>query len=99
MTTRMPRRLLALYAAALLLLSACASPGGPEDRGASTDAGSHLLTLSTWSSYNRFLELLGKECPDIELGFLPYAGANQTGYSWAQMRGDDIPDIIITTPI
>ena len=99
MTTRMPRRLLALYAAALLLLSACASPGGPEDRGASTDAGSHLLTLSTWSSYNRFLELLGKECPDIELGFLPYAGANQTGYSWAQMRGDDIPDIFITTQI
>lgn len=37
--------------------------------------------------------------PEIELEFNSYMGGNATGYSWAQMRADDIPDIFITSQI
>lgn len=30
---------------------------------------------------------------------MTYAGANRTGYSWVQMRADDIPDIFISSQI
>ena len=93
MTIRLLRRLL-LPAAVMLLLAACAPAGQTEE----TEA----LTWGTGGNYARhkpFLELLHKTCPDIELEFVSYAGGNATGYSWAQMRADDIPDIFITTQI
>ena len=87
------RRLPALLLAGLLLLSACA----PSEK--APDAGEGPLTWSTWSGYQNFLTLLGETYPDIELELHPYDGANRTGYSWAQMRADDIPDIFITSQI
>jgi len=93
MTRRLLRRLL-LPAAVMLLLAACAPAGQTEE----TEA----LTWGTGGNYARhkpFLELLHKTCPDIELEFVSYAGGNATGYSWAQMRADDIPDIFITSQI
>ena len=93
MTRRLLRRLL-LPAAVMLLLVACAPAGQTEETGA--------LTWGTGGNYGRhqpFLELLHKTCPDIELEFVSYAGGNATGYSWAQMRADDIPDIFITSQI
>ncbi len=93
MTRRLLRRLL-LPAAVMLLLAACAPAGQTEE----TEA----LTWGTGGNYGRhkpFLELLHKTCPDIELEFVSYAGGNATGYSWAQMRADDIPDIFITSQI
>ena len=93
MTRRLLRRLL-LPAAVMLLLAACAPAGQTEE----TEA----LTWGTGGNYARhqpFLELLHQTCPDIELEFVSYAGGNATGYSWAQMRADDIPDIFITSQI
>ncbi len=92
--TRRLLRLLLLPAAVMLLLAACAPAGQTEE----TEA----LTWGTGGNYARhkpFLELLHKTCPDIELEFVSYAGGNATGYSWAQMRADDIPDIFITSQI
>lgn len=89
MTARSPRRLPALVLAALLCLSACAPSGGEATR----------LTWSAWHGYQPFLELLGETYPDIGLDFSFYAGNNRTGYSWAQMRADDIPDIFVTSLI
>lgn len=89
-------RPLSVLAAAALLLSGCAfSGGGSRENG---DA----LTWGTGGSYGRytgFLELLGETYPEIELEFISYMGGNATGYSWAQMRADDIPDIFITSQI
>lgn len=82
-------RLSVLSAAAVFLLSAC-SPSGKS----SEDA----LTISAWSGYDDFLRLAEKES-DIALEFSPYAGASRADYSWAQMRGDDIPDIFITSHV
>ena len=96
MTARLTRRLLALSAAALFLLSSCASSG--TEPGKNGDA----LTWISWNGYKRyekFLSLAAREYPDIELEFISYTGANATGYSWAQMQGDDIPDIFITSQI
>lgn len=93
MTIRLLRRLLPL-AAVLLVLTACAPAGQTEE----TDA----LTWGTGGNYARhkpFLDLLSQTCPDIELEFISYAGGNATGYSWAQMRADDIPDIFISSQI
>lgn len=93
MTRRLLRRLL-LPAAVMLLLAACAPAGQTEE----TEA----LTWGTGGNYARhqpFLELLHQTCPDIELEFVSYAGGNATGYSWSQMRADDIPDIFITSQI
>ena len=44
-------------------------------------------------------ELAKEKYPDIELEFISYTGGNRTGYSWAQMRAGDIPDIFITSQI
>lgn len=89
-------RPLSVLAAAARLLSGCAfSGGGSRENG---DA----LTWGTGGSYGRytgFLELLGETYPEIELEFISYMGGNATGYSWAQMRADDIPDIFITSQI
>ena len=96
MTRRMKRRLLALAAAAMLALSACAPEGtapAPEDG---------ALTWGTWGAYGKykkFLDLLAETYPEVELEFISYTGGNATGYSWAQMRADDIPDIFITSQI
>lgn len=95
MTKRPLRRLPALFAAALMLLSACA----PEEKAPDSQPDSEALTWFTWNGFDNFLDLAAQTYPDIELEFSAYAGANRTGYSWAQMRGDDIPDIFITSQI
>ncbi len=80
---------------AFFMLSACAGKGREGENG---DA----LTWGTWGSYGKhekFLTLLRETYPDIELEFLSYTGGNMTGYSWTQMRADDIPDIFITSQI
>ena len=93
MDTRFLRRSLALSVAAFLLLSACThSERVPDPDG-------DVLTWSIWNGYDKFLNLLNETYPDIELELTPYTGRNRTGYSWAQMRGDDIPDIFITSQI
>lgn len=93
MAARFLRRPLALAVAALFLLSACI----PLNK--APDSHGDALTWSTWNGYDNFLQLLGETCPDIELEFISYTGRNRTGYSWAQMRGDDIPDIFITSQV
>lgn len=87
-------RLLWLLSVIAFLLSACSFSARESDSG--------VLTWGTWGIYGRwqkFLDLLQETCPDIELEFISYAGSNATGYSWAQMRADDIPDIFITSQI
>ena len=88
-------RLLALFVGLLLLFTACASREMPV--GGQTD--DTALTWNTWGGYEDFLTLAAQTYPDIEIEFTPYAGGNRTGYSWAQMRGDDIPDFFITSQI
>lgn len=91
------RCLAALLAASLLLLSGC---GSSSDEASDTDSGA--LTWETWGGYSahqKFLELAKEKYPDIELEFISYTGGNRTGYSWAQMRAGDIPDIFITSQI
>lgn len=86
---------LSILTAASLLLSSCTIPG-------SSDKGSDALTWGTWGGWGKhekFLTLLKETYPDIELEFSSYTGGNMTGYSWAQMRADDIPDIYITSQI
>lgn len=91
--TRKTLRCLSILAAAALLLSSCAaSPGAKSD----------ALTWVTWGGlgkHAKFLTLLNETYPDIELEFTSYTGGNMTGYSWAQMRADDIADIFITSQI
>ena len=90
MSRNMPRRLLALSVCLILLLSACTS--GELSRG-------DVLTWTRWNGFDNFLELARQTYPEIEWEYTAYAGANRTGYSWAQMRADDIPDIFITSQI
>lgn len=93
--TKKALRCLSVLAVAALLLSSCAIPGGSSKSG---DA----LTWLTWGGYGKhekFLALLKETYPDIELEFSSYTGGNMTGYSWAQMRADDITDIYITSQI
>ena len=80
MANKIIRRITALSMAAMLLLplSACALP-----KAASKDT--EALTWVTWDGYSGFLDLLGKNCPDIDLDFISYTGSNRTGYSWAQI--------------
>ena len=91
MSKRVFSCLLALSVAAAVLLSACASEEDPSAAGA--------LTWSDWNGYDSFLEIFCETYPDVRLERVPYAGANRTGYSWAQLRADDIPDIFITSQI
>ncbi|MCI8624563.1 MAG: extracellular solute-binding protein [Provencibacterium sp.] len=93
MRTKFLQSLLAVIAAAALLLSGCASAGK------APDSGSDALTWVAWSGHENFLELLGETYPDIEWDPISYEGANRTGYSWAQMRSGDVPDIFITSQI
>ena len=95
MLTKLFRRLLALSVVTAMFLSACGAKND-EERDGNGDA----LTWGTWSGYGKyeaFLGLLGETYPEIELEFISYTGGNATGYSWAQMRADDIPDIFITS--
>lgn len=89
------RRLAALAASAVLLLSSCA----PEQNTPVTQPDGDALTWASWYGYDNFLSLAARTYPDIRLEPTAFAGANRTGYSWAQMRGDDIPDIFITSQI
>ncbi len=82
------RRLLAVLVAAAALLSGCAQGGG-----------GGALTCSAWSGYERFFALAGETYPKIPIERSPYEGGNRTGYSWVQMRADDIPDIFVTSQI
>ena len=89
-------RILAIFAAAAFLLSACAPTGGVSKQGGGT------LTWGTAGNYakhQKFVELLKEKEPEIRLEFISYTGSNATGYGWTQMRADDIPDIFITTQI
>ncbi|MCI8304439.1 MAG: carbohydrate ABC transporter substrate-binding protein [Lawsonibacter sp.] len=95
MTMKWMQRGLALFAASVLLLSACSQTEKKPEQ----EPDSGALTWSTWNGYNNFLKLLNETCPEIELEYDVYSGANYTGFSWAQMRADDIPDIFITTQI
>lgn len=90
------RTLLCLSAAVLLLLSGCAST---ENTQGAAPAGDGALTCAAWLGYESFQELLRETCPDIEVDYISYMGANRTGYSWIQLREDDIPDIFITSQI
>ena len=81
MSSKVLRRL-SLSAAAVLLLFGCAVSEKAPDREEESDA----LTFCVWNGYENFLELAAQNCPDIELEFSNYAGANRTGYSWVQMR-------------
>ena len=92
MFTKQIWRLLTLFTASVMLLSACACSGGGGGR-------SDALTWSTWNGYDRFWDLVGETYPDIEMDFIAYAGANQTAYSWARMRAGDITDLFSTSQI
>lgn len=87
------RRLAALSAGAILLLSACSLIGKKQD------ANRESLTWGTRVGYTDFLDLAARKYPDIQLEFGAYAGANPTAYSWTQMQRDDIPDIFITSRV
>lgn len=87
------RRVLALSAGAVFLLSACSLTGKKSDDGA------HSLTWGIRIGYINFLDLAAETYPDIQLEYDPYAGANAAAHTWAQMRGDDIPDIFITSEV
>ncbi|MCM1136724.1 MAG: extracellular solute-binding protein, partial [Clostridium sp.] len=87
-----------MAAVVALMLAACGSNENPSDFGA-TKSESSALTWVTWGGYDSFWELLKERDPDIEIEFVSYAGANYTGYSWAQMRADDIPDLFSTSQI
>lgn len=88
------RRLAALFIAVSLLLCGC-SPTTAQNAGTDDDS----LTMNTWRSYNDFHKLLAETRPDLPLSLISYTGCNQTGYSWAQMQADDIPDFFITSQI
>ncbi len=90
------QRFLSALSVLALLLSGCSSAGGSPG----TDApDGRALTWVTWGGYDKFWQLLGQTYPDIEIEFIPYDGANYTGYSWAQMRGDDISELFCTSQI
>lgn len=93
MTKQLIRRVSALFLSAALLLSSCTPSQGDAD---SLNDG---LTWVTWNGCDNFINLLKEKYPEIEIDFISYAGGNSTGYSWEQMKADDIPDIFITTQI
>ncbi len=86
-------RHLLVFSVAAALLSACAPAVETSEQK------SDVLTWGMWGGYDDFLALAAETYPDIELERSCYAGANATGYSWAQMRGDDIPDIFVTSQV
>lgn len=93
MNSKLLRRLSALSAATVFLLSACT----PFQK--ASDTGDSSLTWGIRNGYIDFLTLAEETFRDIEMDYSAYAGANITAYEWAQMRGDDIPDIFVTSRI
>ena len=91
MNAKLLRYMSALVIFAALLLSSCTP--APGDGDTPNDA----LTWVTWNGCDDFISLLRETCPDIDIEFISYAGGSSTGYSWEQMKADDIPDIFITT--
>ncbi|MCM1523625.1 MAG: ABC transporter substrate-binding protein [Ruminococcus sp.] len=94
----------AALSAAFILLCGCAqseqtAENAVSDGVSAGGTGSDALSWVTWGGYDSFWELLGETYPDIEIDYIGYDGANYTGYSWAQMRGDDIPDLFSTSQI
>lgn len=54
------------------------------------------LSWGNWTYYSNYEDiwnLVEETYPDMELEYIPYSGANMTGYAWAQMRADDTADI------
>lgn len=91
-------RAIALLTAAVMLLTSCSAEKKTSGNGQDSSA----LTWCTFGAFNRtpeFSALLKETYPEVELEFISRLGANGTGYSWAQMRADDIPDIFITSQI
>ena len=97
MSKKTTRRLLALYVCLILLLSACASGEKASDDAQVSD--SSALTWTRWNGSDSFLEMASQTYPEIEWEYTSYTGANRTGYSWAQMRANDIPAIFISSQI
>ena len=91
MNAKLLRRISFLSAAAIFLLTACTSK--------KDDTGEPDLTWGTRTGYESFLKLADKTYPEIHLGFSTYAGTSPTSYEWAQMRGNDIPDIFVTSQV
>ncbi|MCM1055569.1 MAG: ABC transporter substrate-binding protein [Bacteroides sp.] len=91
-------RACAAVIAAAVLLSGCGTEQNTENGGAA-DSDSGALTWVTWGGYDDFWTLLHETYSDIEIDFVGYDGGNYTGYSWAQMRADDIPDLFSTSQI
>lgn len=87
------KSVLMLSMSAVLLLTACAqnTQGGVP--------GSTALSVSAWSGYGDFWNLLHEKEPEIDLDLAAYEGRNRTGHSWAQMRAGDIPDVFVTAQI
>lgn len=85
--------LLLLFLAAALLFSSCGvakEEPRQESKALTWELGSNRGNLG------KFLDMLKETYPEIEVDFISYTGGNYTGYSWAQMRADDIPDIFVT---
>ena len=91
MNAKLLRRVSVLSAAAIFLLTACTNE--------KDDTGEPDLTWGTRTGYESFLKLADKAYPEIHLGFSTYAGTSPTSYEWAQMRGNDIPDIFVTSQV
>ncbi|MCM1507499.1 MAG: ABC transporter substrate-binding protein [Ruminococcus flavefaciens] len=54
------------------------------------------LSWGNWNHYSNYEDiwnLIEETYPDMQLEYVPYSGANMTGYAWAQMRADDTADI------
>ena len=90
---KLKRTLVSLMLTAAVLLSGCVSNTSVEEPDDDT------LTWVEWSGYDAFFDFLNETYPDIEIKKIAYVGANLTGYSWAQMRADDIPDLFSTSLI
>ncbi|MCM1330739.1 MAG: ABC transporter substrate-binding protein, partial [Ruminococcus sp.] len=97
-------RCTAALAAAAMLFSSCATETEQneitETNGENgNDTNSSALSWVTWGGYENFWELLGETYPDIEIDYVGYDGSNYLGYSWAQMRADDVTDLFSTSQV
>ncbi|MCM1466395.1 MAG: hypothetical protein NC094_13370, partial [Bacteroidales bacterium] len=97
-------RCTAAFAAATLFLTSCGPQTKQTEMTQSSGedqplADSSALTWVTWGGYDEFWELLGETYPDIEIDYVGYDGSNYLGYSWAQMRADDITDLFSTSQV
>ncbi|MCM1550404.1 MAG: ABC transporter substrate-binding protein [Clostridium sp.] len=97
-------RCTAAFLAATLFLTSCGVKTNQTEITQSDDenqplADSSALSWVTWGGYDEFWELLGETYPDIEIDYVGYDGSNYLGYSWAQMRADDITDLFSTSQV